>query len=111
MFWRRKREKSNQQVVVPPPEGGKKPGARAIVGDGGQAGGGGRAALGLSSTEVAELVGVSDTTILKWRRTFDKGGIALGLPLAVIIAALCVSLVLSLRRDSGTKTSTRSRPG
>ena len=76
MFWRRKREKFDQQVAVSPPESGKKRPVRgpsvamevklAAVD---------ALALGLSSTEVAELVGVSDTTILKWRRTFDKGGI------------------------------------
>jgi transposase InsO family protein len=76
MFWQRKREKSKKQVVAAPPESKKKRKVRgpsvamevklAAVD---------ALASGLNASEVAELIGVSDTTVLKWRRIFDKGGI------------------------------------
>jgi len=39
----------------------------------------------------------------------QTGAIALGLPLAIVIIAMCVSLVLSLRRDPGQMPETREK--
>ena len=76
-FWK-KNQKKTKKVEGPPPEPVAEPKKRtrrppvamevklaAIE----------AVSLGLSGTEIAELVGVSDTTIHDWRRQYEAGGI------------------------------------
>ena len=78
MFWQRKQKKSKKRKKTPAPtpaQASKKKGRGPSVAMEVKLAAVDALAAGLTSLEVAELVGVSDSTILKWRRVFDKGGI------------------------------------
>jgi len=115
MFWQKKREKSKKKVVASSPESGKKRKVRgpsvamevklAAVD---------ALASGLNASEVAELIGVSDTTVLKWRRIFDKGGIDAfrRSPSTVAVRKRCKVLedrIIS-RRQPGFHSKTHTSP-
>ena len=76
MFWQRKQKKSKKQKATPAPApASKKKGRGPSVAMEVKLAAVDALAAGLTSLEVAELVGVSHSTILKWRRVFAKGGI------------------------------------
>ena len=79
MFWQRKqKKKSKKRKSTPAPaseSAAKKKGRGPSVAMEVKLAAIDALAAGLNSAEVAELVGVSDSTILKWRRVFDDGGV------------------------------------
>jgi transposase InsO family protein len=76
MFWRPKqKKKSKKQEPAQAPPAKKRQGRGPSVAMEVKLAAIDALVAGLTSLEVAELVGVSDSTILKWRRAFDDGGV------------------------------------